>query len=209
MIKIIICDDHRIIREGIKQMLITHEEFVFSGEAESGEQLLGKLRKEQYDVLLLDISLPGRSGLDILKEIKSLYPKMPVLILSMFDEEKYAIRMLKAGASGYLHKDSSPEQLIKAIHEIHDGNIYLSSKASRIMVKHLNQSENEDPHEILSDREFEILILLGRGLSGNEISQMLSLSNKTISTYKSRLMQKMNFENTNDLIQYVISKDLA
>jgi len=188
-------------------MLAAHSEIKFSGEAESGEQLLGKLREKTYDVVLLDISLPGRSGLDVVKQLRSDFPDLPVLVLSMFQEEKFAIRMFKAGASGYLHKDSSPDQLLNAIKVVYRGDLYFSPKVSRLMVNQLNK-DTDELHDILSDREFEVLILLGKGLSITRIAEMLSLSSKTVSTYKTRIMEKLNFKSSNDLVQYTIMNGL-
>ena len=209
MIKITICDDHKLVREGVKQIINSHQGMEVIDEYENGEELLSKIGRDLPDILLLDISLPGRSGLETLKQMKINHPDLRVLVLSMFSEEQYAIRMFKAGASGYLHKDSSPEQMFEAINSIYNGRVYFSDNATQLLLQSLKERPGKLPtHQILSDREYDIMIQLGSGKSINEIADMLSISNKTVSTYKNRIMSKMNFKNNYELIQYVNQKEL-
>jgi two-component system invasion response regulator UvrY len=209
MNKIAICDDHKIVREGLKQIINVFEGFEVVVEAESGEQLISKLHETKVDLLILDVSLPGRSGLEVLKQIKSMYPNMGVLVLSMYPEDQFAIRMLKAGASGYLHKDSAPEVLKQALITISDGGEYLSDKITKLLYREMSSNGGELPHKSLSDREYEVLLYIGEGKSISEIGVQLSLSVKTISTYRTRILEKMNLENNSDLVKYIMLHDLA
>jgi len=208
MIKITICDDHKLVREGVKQIINSHQGMEVIDEYENGEELISEIGRNLPDILLLDISLPGRSGLETLKQMKINHPDLRVLVLSMYPEEQYAIRMFKSGASGYLHKDSSPEQMFEAINSIYNGRVYFSDKATQLLLQSLKEGPGKLHHQILSDREYDIMIQLGSGKSVNEIADMISISNKTVSTYKNRIMSKMNFKNNYELIQYVNRKEL-
>lgn len=209
MTKVAICDDHKIVREGLKQIINVFEGFEVIVEAESGEQLINKLHDTEVDLLILDVSLPGRSGLEVLKQVKGITPDLGVLVLSMYPEDQFAIRMLKAGASGYLHKDSAPEVLKQALTTISNGGEYLSDKITKLLYREMSGETGDLPHKRLSDREYEVLLYIGEGKSISEIAAQLSLSVKTISTYRTRILEKMNLENNSDLVKYILLHDLA
>ena len=204
-ISVSICDDHQIVRDGLKQIMGLYPDIeVVGGDIATGEILIGRLKDIRPDVIVLDVSLPGRSGLEVLKQIKALYPKIGVLILSMYPEDQFAIRMLKAGASGYLNKDTPPEILIDAVRSISKGEDYISPDVANLLVGEVLSKEDEAPHKLLSDREYEVLLLLGQGNSVTEIGEQLSLSVKTISTYRLRLMSKLKLQSNADIVKYSI-----
>jgi two-component system invasion response regulator UvrY len=208
MIKILIADDHTIVREGLKQILAETSDIAVSGEASSGQDTLRKVRSLDFDLILLDISLPGISGLDVLKQIKSLKPKLPILILSMYPEEQYAIRTLRAGASGYLTKESASVELIRAIREVAQGKKYITmSLAEKIAVSWDTQKAGP-LHETLSDREYQVLCFIASGKTVKEVSRLLSLSVKTVSTHRSRILKKMDMRNNAQLTHYAIKHNL-
>ncbi len=209
MKNVAICDDHKIVREGLKQIISAFAEFQVVADVESGEALFQILRDQEIDLIILDVSLPGRNGLEVLKQVKALRPEIKVLVLSMYPEDQFAIRMLKAGASGYLHKDSEPELLLDALREIVRGQEYLSPKITKLMFKEMNGKNNDLPHKSLSDREYEVLLYIGEGKSISEIGNQLSLSVKTISTYRTRILEKMNLENNSDLVKYIMLHELS
>lgn len=209
MIKIAICDDHKIVREGLKQIIGVFDDFEVVMDVESGESLIKELRNSDADIVVLDVSLPGRNGLEVLKQIKSMYENLKVLMLSMYPEDQFAIRALKAGASGYLHKDSPPNVLVDALRTIAKGGEYLSPAITSLLFKEVNSEGGGLPHKILSDREYEVLLYIGEGKSISEIANQLSLSVKTISTYRSRILDKMNMDNNSDLVKYILIHDLA
>lgn len=210
MIKVLIADDHAIVRSGLKQILDeTGGEIQVLGEAANGREVLEKIQGQEWDVLVLDITMPGRSGLDILKDIRQLKPKLPVLILSMHAEEQFATRMLKAGASGYLNKESAPEELVKAIRKVCDGGKYVSPAQAERMVSELAGDSDKPPHELLSDREYEILCLIASGKTATQIAKQLSLSVKTVSTYRSRILEKMKLGTNAQLTHYAIKTGLV
>jgi two-component system, NarL family, invasion response regulator UvrY len=205
MINAIICDDHRIVREGLSKIFSSFPDInIIADDIASGEELLQRLRKIQPDIIVLDVSLPGRSGLEVLKQVKIFYPEIKVLVLSMYPEDQFAIRMLKAGASGYLHKDSAPELLIEAIRTIHEGGEYLSPQITKLLYREMNNKNQDFPHKLLSDREFEVFLAIGEGKPNNQIASQLSLSAKTISTYRSRILTKMNMDNNSEMIKYIL-----
>ena len=208
MISIIHCDDHKIIRAGIKEIISEFSDLEIVAGTDNGESLINLLRDTVTDVVIMDISLPGRSGLEVIKQIKIYHPDLPVLVLSMHAEEQYALRMLRAGASGYLHKDSSPEELVKAIRTVAAGNPYFSPYTAKRLVEQINRKEVTNPHELLSDREYDILLKFGGGNTISEIADLLSISVKTVSTYKARIMNKMHFNNNAEMIQYVMEHHL-
>lgn len=208
MIRIAICDDHKIIREGLKSIVSVFPDFDVVADLESGEALMKWLHKDQPDVIILDVSLPGRSGLEVLKQIKQIYPDVKVLVLSMYPEDQYAIRTLKAGASGYLHKDSQPEILVEALRTIAKGGEYLSPVITSLLFQEVNQKGGSMPHTALSDREYEVMLYIGEGKSISEIANQLSLSVKTVSTYRSRVLEKMSMNNNSDLVKYIMLHDL-
>jgi DNA-binding NarL/FixJ family response regulator len=208
MTRILIADDHALIRAGLKEILAAQPNMHVI-EAQNGQELLRKLATLDIHVIVLDISMPGRSGLDILKEIKSSFPMIPVLILSVYPEDQYALRALKAGASGYLTKDSAPEKLVSAIERVLSGEKYISSSIANKLISELGLGNiNKLPHEDLSDREFEVLRLIGSGMAVSEIAEKLYLSPKTISTYRSRVLEKTGLKNNAGMINYVIEYDL-
>ena len=205
MLKILTIDDHEVVRRGIKEMF-TEESATF-GEARSGAEAVALVRKHHWDIAVLDISLGGRSGLEVLEDLKQLRPRLPVLILSMHAEEQYAVRAFKAGASGYINKASSGEELRRAILKIIKGGQYVGSSLAEKIVLQLAQP-GKVPHEMLSNREFEVLRSIASGQTVNEIASKLSLSNKTISTYRRRILDKMEMRTNAELTHYAIRNGL-
>ena len=208
MIRALIADDHAVVRQGLKQILGDTPEMVVAGEATTGQEVLDKVRAETWDVVVLDISMPDRSGLDVLKQLRSERPKLPVLVLSMHSEDQYAVRVLKAGASGYLTKDSAPDELVKAIRKVVSGGRYVSSFLAEKLAFEIGTDSSRLPHETLSDREFQVLRLIAAGESVTEIAAELCLSVKTVSTYRARLLQKMNLGTTAELMHYAMQNHL-
>jgi len=209
MIKILIADDHAIVREGLKQILSETPDLVVVAEASSGQEVLEKISKNDLDLVVLDIAMPGRGGLDILKEIKTQKPRLPVLMLSMYPEEQYAIRVLKSGASGYLTKESAPSELVMAIRQISQGKKYISPSLAEKLAIDLEINPDKMPHEILSDREYQVMCMIASGKTLKEIADGLSLSIKTISTYRSRILEKMNMKTNAELTHYAIKNNLV
>lgn len=209
MVSIALCDDHQIVRKGIRQILEEKPEFIVIAEVSSGEELLQKMRQEKPKVVVLDIGLPGRSGIEVLKQLHLLYPTVKVLVLSMYPEDQYAIRAIKAGASGYLHKDSPPEVLYEAIHTIAKGNRYVSNAMANLLFNEITAERKIYPlHQALSDREFEVALLLGQGKKIGDIAQNMALSVKTVSTYKTRILQKLSIHSIAELTQYLLQHNL-
>jgi len=208
MLRILIADDHTVVRRGLKQILLEEFKSAQIEEVGDAEDLLKKVLKQEWDVVVSDISMPGKSGLEILQEIKHHYPKLPVLILSVYPEDQYAVRVLKAGASGYLNKDSAPDELVKAIHQVLLGKKYITSSIAEKLATMLDQDADKLPHESLSDREFEVMKLLSAGHPVTDIAEKLSLSSTTVSTYRARIMTKMNFKTNADLTLYAINNKL-
>ena len=208
MIRVLIADDHAVVRQGLKQILGDAPGMVVAGEATNGQEVLDRIRAETWDLVVLDISMPDRSGLDVLKEIRAERPQLPVLVLSMYPEDQYAMRVLKAGASGYLTKDSAAEELVKAIHKVVSGGRYVSPYLAERLAFDLGVDSSKLPHESLSDREFQVLRLIAAGKSAKEIAAELSLSAKTVSTYRARLLEKMSLGTNAELIHYAIEKHL-
>ena len=206
MLKILTIDDHEVVRRGLKDMF-TAESATF-GEARTGAEAIDLVRKQPWDIAVLDISLGGRSGLEVLAELKQLRPRLPVLILSMHAEEQYAVRAFKAGASGYINKASSGEELRRAILKIIKGGQYVGPSLAEKIVVQLSQS-GKVPHESLSNREFEVLCSIASGKTVNEIADQLSLSNKTISTYRRRILDKMEMRTNAELTHYAIRNRLV
>jgi DNA-binding NarL/FixJ family response regulator len=208
MIRALIADDHAVVRQGLKQILGDMPEMVVAGEATTGQEVLDKVRAETWDVVVLDISMPDRSGLDVLKQLRSERPKLPVLVLSMHSEDQYAVRVLKAGASGYLTKDSAPDELVKAIRKVVSGGTYVSSFLAEKLAFEVGTDSSRLPHDTLSDREFQVLRLIAAGESVTEIAAELYLSVKTVSTYRARLLQKMNLTTNAELMHYAMQNHL-
>ncbi len=208
MIRIIIADDHTIVRAGLKQLIADDSELCVEGEARDGQELLEKVRRNDYDVVLLDMSMPGRSGLDILKQLKCEHPSLPVLILSMHPEEQYAVRTIKAGAAGYVTKDSAPDVLVEAIKKVHGGGRYISTTLAERLADSIAETREKPSHEYLTDREFQIIKMLAAGKTITQIGRELFLSVKTISTYRQRILQKMNMKSNAELTHYMIDNNL-
>jgi DNA-binding NarL/FixJ family response regulator len=208
MIKILIADDHAIVREGLKQILAETSDMIVADEAADGKEVLEKVRKNCYDVVVLDISMPGKCGLDILKQLNYEKLNLPVLVLSMHSEEQYAIRVLKAGASGYLTKESAPDELIKAIRKVSRGGKYITSTLAEKLALELHANAEKPPHKMLSDREYQVLCLIANGKAVKDIARELCLSEKTISTYRSRILEKMKMKTNAELIHYAIKNKL-
>jgi DNA-binding NarL/FixJ family response regulator len=211
MIKVIITDDHPIVRKGLRQILEDDrdERFSLISEAGDGTELLQKLEKEDFDIVLLDISLPGRSGLEILSEIRKKKPKVHLLVLSIYPEEQYAMRALKLGASGYLTKNSAPDELISAIIKAYNGGRYISASLAEKITFNILEEKEGPLHEKLSARELEVIALLSSGKTLSQIAEKLSLSPKTISTYRERILVKLNLKTTSDIIRYAIKEGLT
>lgn len=208
MIRILIADDHSVVRKGLRQILM--EGFPASEIEEVGdaEEMVSKVIHSNWDVIISDLSMPGRSGLEALQQIKQINPKIPVLILSIHPEEQYAIRVLKAGASGYLSKDMAPEELVKAVEKVMLGKKYITASIAEKLASMFDQDGDKNPHENLSDREFIVLKMLAKGKTVSEIAESLFLSVTTVSTYRSRIMSKMNLKNNADLTLYCIENKL-
>jgi DNA-binding NarL/FixJ family response regulator len=208
MAKILIADDHEIFRRGVRQILSEMPDVVVIDEASNGQEVLEKIWRNDYNAVLLDISMPGRNGIDILKQLKGSKPDLQILILSMYPEEQFAMRALKAGAAGYLTKASHPDELVRAIQKILKGKKYVSSTFADRLVCYVEEGNNKALHETLSDREYEVMCMTATGKSVKQIAMELSLSDKTISTYRARIMNKMNMNNIVQLIQYAIENQL-
>lgn len=208
MIRILIADDHWMVRRGLKEILLEEFPSALIDEAADGTELLKKVMKKGWDIVLTDLSMPGRSGLDALQQVKQLYPKLPVLVLSIYPEEQYAVRVLKAGASGYLNKDMAPEELINAVHRVLSGKKYITPSIAEKLVSKFNETSYNLSHEHLSDREFEVFKLLAIGKSVSDIAAEFNLSVTTISTYRSRILTKMNMKTNADLTQYAVEQKL-
>jgi DNA-binding NarL/FixJ family response regulator len=209
MTNIIIADDHPIVRAGMKQIISEASDLVVAAEASDGRQLLSKIRAAPFDVVILDITMPHMDGLDVLKQLKIEKPKLPVIVLSVHPEDQYALRVLKAGASGYVTKASAPDELINAIRKVCSGGKYISPTIAEKMVFQLDTDFKEMPHEALSDREFQVLRLLASGKSVTQIAEELTLSVKTVSTYRARILEKMYMQNNAELIHYAVQNKLV
>ncbi len=208
-IKILIADDHSIVRQGLKQIVNETDDLEVMGEAADGHEALKMIRQGGGDVLLLDISMPGLSGVDVLKRIKDEKINIPVLILSTYPADQYALRLLKNGANGYLTKESAPEELVIAIRKISQGGKYISPVVAELLSENLMDDHQEVPHKRLSDREFQVICLLASGKTVTEIANDFSLSVKTISTYRTRILEKMQMSKTSELIHYAIKNKLV
>ncbi len=208
MIRVLIADDHAIVRWGLRQILQELPGIDVVDEASNGQETLARVRKGEYQLVLLDISMPGISGLDVLKQLRAERPKLPVLMLSMHPEEQYAVRALKAGAAGYLTKETASEQLATAVSRIMEGRKYVSEKLAEHIASELDHPGEHLPHEDLSDREFQIMRLLASGKTVTEIGAELSLSVKTVSTYRTRLLAKMGFRTNADITRYALQHEL-
>jgi len=206
--KILICDDHKIVREGLCQILGRLSEITLISEAGNGNEAIDLLKKDDYNILLLDISLPDKSGLEVLQTVKERWPAINVLMLSMMPQEQYAIRALKMGASGYLTKDTASEELLIAVKKVSEGGKYISTSLAEGLALNLDKENDAMKHNILSGREFEILIKIANGKSLQEIGNELFISVKTVSTYRSRIMEKMELSRNTELTKYCMENKL-
>jgi DNA-binding NarL/FixJ family response regulator len=208
MIRVFLADDHPIVREGLKQILSETPDVALVGEADNGLDVLNKATKEKWDILLLDLSLPGKQGIDVLKELQKSSPDLRVLVLSVHPESEYAFRVLKAGAAGYLSKDCIPEMLIYAIRKIHSGGRFVSESLGERLSYLLGGEQKKDPHGKLSDREYQVFSMIAAGKSISIIASELQLSVKTVSVHRSHILKKMKLSSNLDIVRYAIQNDL-
>ena len=206
--KVLITDDHPIVRQGLKQLLKETFEAIVVDEAGNGTEALDKIKTDKYDIVLLDIAMPGMNGLEVLKEIQKFNKTLPVLIISIYPEDQYALRCLKAGASGYLTKDTASDELTLAVERILSGKKYVSPNLADKLARHLNQGTPKLPHELLSDREDQVMRYIASGKTAAEIAADLNLSVKTINTYRNRILKKMQIKNSAELIRYAVQNQL-
>ncbi len=209
MIKIFIADDHPLIREGFKKILKEEKDFKVSGEASDAFQVIDAVRTQKFDVLTLDINMPGKNGLDTLKEIKEINPHLNVLVVSMHPEERFALRTLRAGASGYIKKETAADDLVKAIRKVASGGKYISSSLAEKIAFDLDSGLHKPMHELLSDREFQVFHLIATGKAQSEIANELSIGISTVNTYRSRILEKLNLKSNAELIHYAITNKLV
>ncbi|MBS4099589.1 MAG: response regulator transcription factor [Sulfuricella sp.] len=209
MIRILIADDHAIVRRGLKQIVEDSGEMTVVAEAADGAEAVRLALDSDCDVLLLDISMPDRSGIEVLKQLREEKPRLAVLIISIYPEDQYAVRLIKAGAAGYLNKECAPAELVEAVRRVAGGKRYISSAVAEMLVHEIGAADQKLPHEILSDREYQIFLLLASAKTVSEIAASLSLSVKTVSTYRTRILEKMRLRNNAELMHYAIEKELA
>jgi DNA-binding NarL/FixJ family response regulator len=209
MIKILIVDDHAIVREGLSRIIGAENDMIVAGMAKDGTEVIRLMLDNEIDVVVLDISMPGKSGLDLIKDLKQVQPLVKILMLSMYPEERFAMRSIKAGASGYLTKEMAPEEIVSAVRTIYSGRKYITPALADMIAQELQNPSEKVPHELLSDREFEVLCMLAIGKPVVEIASTLSLSESTVSTYRMRILQKMNMKTNSDLIHYGIEHGLV
>lgn len=207
--KILIADDHPVVRRGLRQLIEEHEDLSVVGEAGDAEGLLALLAQQDPDVVILDLTMPGRHGLDVLKDIRHERPRLPVLILSMHPEEHFAVRVLRAGAAGYLTKSAAPEELVGAIRKVTSGGKYVSATLAEQLAQFLERDSDGQPHERLTDREYQIMELIASGKRVSEIAELLTLSVKTVSTHRARILEKMGLRNNAELTHYAIRNRLV
>ncbi len=209
MIRLLICDDHAIVREGLKQILADAPDLEVVAEAADGPETVGRIRQGDIDVVLLDIALPGRDGLDVLKQLHQEFPKLPVLIISTYPEKQYALRSLRLGAAGYLNKGADPSELITAIRKIAQGGMFVSPTVAETLAAAMRKDTGQPPHELLSQREYQVFTLIAAGKSLTEIATQLSLSLNTVSTYRARIMGKINTHNDVETALYAVQHHLV
>jgi len=208
MIRIVIADDHEIVRAGLKQIISDDEDMEVLGESNNGENLIELVKKNDYDVVLLDLKMQGISGIDVIKHIKIIKPDLPIIVLSMHAEDQYAVRTIKAGASGYLTKETAAENLISAVRRVVSGGKYISPTLAETLADSIAGGGTERPHEKLTDREFQVMTMIASGKTVSEVGALLFLSVKTISTYRQRILEKMNMKNNSELTHYTIKNNL-
>ncbi len=209
MTKILVVDDHAVVRQGVRQILGEQFPDAVVREAQNAEDMLTQLRKDRGDIVILDIGMPGKGGLDALKELKQLYPKLPVLVLSAYPEDQLALRMLKAGAAGYLSKDSAPNELVQAIRKILGGGKFVSAAVAELLALNLEAALEKPLHEQLSDREYQVLCLIAVGKSLKDIADDLCVSVSTVNTYRARILEKMQLKNNTELTHYALENRLV
>lgn len=209
MIRVLVADDHAVVRRGVLQILADAPDAILTGEAATGQEVLEAVAAGSYDVILLDIALPDINGLEVLKQIRRQKPGLPVLLLSVYPEKQYAVRAVKAGAAGYLTKESAPEELLEAIRQVATGHKYITRSLAEKLALELDGETRPDPHQTLSDREFEVMRLLATGKTVSDIAAELSLSVKTVSTYRGRILQKLGLQTTAQIIRYALEKGLV
>ena len=209
MIRVVVVDDHAVVREGLKRIISENPGMAVTGEAGDGHEALKLIRGGACDVVLLDITMPNKNGLDVLKELRTEVPRLPVMVLSMHSEDQYAVRVLRAGAAGYLTKESAPAKLVQAIRKVVRGGKYVSPSLAEKLVSDLGTDTERPPHEILSDREYQVLCLIASGKTVSEIGAELALSVKTISTYRVRILEKLRMKNNAEITRYAIKERLV
>ena len=209
MIRVAIADDHMVVRQGLKQILSESEDFQLAGEATNAAETIKLVREEKIDVLILDMSMPGRSGIELIVQIKSELPRLPVLVLSMHAEEQYAVRAIKAGAAGYLTKESIADELVGAVRKVAKDGLYITAAVAVRLALEVGEARSMEPHKLLSDREYEIFELLVRGKSVSDIAEQLCINSKTVSTYKARILNKMQLTSTVALVHYAIEHGIS
>ncbi|HXF92520.1 MAG TPA: response regulator transcription factor [Nitrospiraceae bacterium] len=207
--RILVVDDHAILRQGLKQVLAEEFSDAVIEETGTGQGALEKLRSQRWDLMIADINLPDRSGLDVIKEAKAAQPLLPVIVLSIYPEDQYAVRALKAGAAAYLNKEAAPDELVNAVKTVTQGRRYMSPRLAREMAKNAAEEPAAPPHATLSDREFQVLSLIAKGKTLKEVAETLGLSSKTVSTYRARLMAKLSLPTTASLIRYAVEQRLV
>lgn len=207
--RVLIADDHAIVRRGLRQILAEEYGALLVGEAANAPEALARVREAEWDVVVLDISMPGRSGLDVLKELRQLRPRIPVLILTAHSEEQYALRMLKAGAAGYMTKECAPEYLVAAVRKVTGGGRYISAEVAEMLAASFGADPEGLPHESLSDREYQVMCMIASGKTVGQIADELALSPKTVSTYRKRILEKTGLKNNAELTRYAIGNGLV
>jgi len=208
-IRVLIADDHAVVRKGLQQIISETSDIVVAGEAVSGTEVLEKVSSNEFNVVLLDISMPGMNGIEVLKILRRDFPLLPVLILTMYPEEQFATRALQAGAAGYLTKESAPTELVKALYKVAGGGRYISASLAEHLAEFMDATLPRSPHEKLSNREFEVMRRIADGRTVSEIATELDLSVKTVSTYRTRIMEKLKLKSTPDIIRYALKHHLA
>ena len=208
MIRVLIADDHAVVREGLKRIVAQNADMTVAGEAGTGHEVLEFVRARECDVVLLDLSMPGKDGLETLKELRANKPHLPVLVLSVYPEDQYAVRLLRAGASGYLTKESAPEELVAAIRKVSRHGRYVSASLAERLASFLDSSDDRPPHERLSDREYRVMIMIASGRTVGEVADSLCLSVKTVSTYRARALEKLNMRTNAEFAFYAMKQGL-
>ena len=208
MLKILVADDHPVVRQGIMRIIEDSPDMMVAGEADNGIEVISKVKGEDFDLILLDISMPGRDGLDIVRELKKLKPKLPILILTMHPEKYYGLRMMQAGASGYLTKQNAPFELIEAIRKVSQGCMYISNPLAELLVSSKKAGEGKPEHSLLSDREYQIMYMIATGKKVKSIAEELCISVKTIHVHRRHIMEKMNMNSNAEIIHYAIQQGL-